>query len=70
MNRDKCNKSLTTKGQANTEGLLVREGEQRMDVELFLDEYPRWEVNSPHCLLILHRMFQHAVEQGQKEAEL
>ena len=41
----------------------------RMDVELFLDECPRWEVNSPHHPLILHEMFQHAAEQGQKEVE-
>ena len=26
-------------------------------------------MESPHCPVILHEMFQHAVEQGQKEAE-
>ena len=29
----------------------------------------RWEVDSPHHLIILHKMFQHASEQGRKEAE-
>ena len=40
-----------------------------MDVELFLEGQARWEVNSPHCLMMLHEMFQHASEKGQKEAE-
>ena len=29
----------------------------------------RWEEDSPQHLMILHEMFQHALEQGQKEAE-
>ena len=40
-----------------------------MDVELFLEGQARWEGDSPHCLVILHEMFQHALEQGQKEPE-
>ena len=40
-----------------------------MDVELFLEGQARWEVDSPHCLVMLHKMFQHPSEQGQKEAE-
>ena len=40
-----------------------------MDVELFLEGQARWEADSPHCLMILHEMFQHTLEQGQKEAE-
>ena len=40
-----------------------------MDVEGFLEGQARWEADSPHCLIILHEMFQHASEQGQKEAE-
>ena len=40
-----------------------------MDVELFLEGQARWEVDSPHHLIILHNMFQHASEEGQKEAE-
>ena len=40
-----------------------------MDVDMFLDRYARWEVGSPHCSFILHEMFLHAAEQGQKEAE-
>ena len=40
-----------------------------MDVELFLEGQTRWEADSPHCLVVLHEMFQHASEQGWKEAE-
>ena len=40
-----------------------------MDVELFLEGQAKWEADSPHCLVILHEKFQHASEQGQKEAE-
>ena len=40
-----------------------------MDVELLLEGQERWEADSPHCLVMLQEMFQHALEQGQKEAE-
>ena len=69
MYGDKCNKSLAAKEWANTEGLLVREVECHMDVEMFLEGQARWEVDSPHCPIILHKMFQHTVEQGWKEVE-
>ena len=63
------NKFLTAKEQANKEGLSVWEVECHIDVELFLEGQARWEEDSPHCLIILHEMFQYALEQGQKEAE-
>ena len=40
-----------------------------MDVELFLEGQAQWEEDSPHCLAIMHEMFQHAAAKGQKEAE-
>ena len=40
-----------------------------MDVKLFLKGQAKWEADNPHCLVMLHKMFQHASEQGQKEAE-
>ena len=67
--QDKHNKSLAAKEWTNTEGLSVREMEHHMDVEMLLEVYAGWEVDSPHHPIILHEMFQHAVEQGQKEAE-
>ena len=38
-------------------------------MELFLKEYPQWDVRGPHHPFILQRMFVHAAESGQKEAE-
>ena len=69
MYGDKWNKSLTAKEWVNTEGLSVREVECHMDVEMFLEGQAGWAVDSPHCSVILHEMFQHTAEQGQKEAE-
>ena len=40
-------------------GLSVREAEQRIDAELFLNEYPRWELGAPHQSVILYEMFLH-----------
>ena len=62
-------KSQTTREWAREMGLLVREAEWRIDTELFLNDYPRWELEAPHQPVILHEMFLHAAEWGQKEAE-
>ena len=43
--------------------------EWAMDMELFLELQNSWPEDSPHCLVILHEMFQHAAIEGQKEAE-
>ena len=40
-----------------------------MDVDLFLEIRNKWAEDSPHCLVILYEMFQHAAIEGQKEAE-
>ena len=40
-----------------------------LNAELFLDKYPRWEIEGPHQSVILHDMFLHATTQGQKETE-
>ena len=50
-------------------GISVREAECRIDVRLFLDEYPRRELGTSHQSVILHEMFLHAAAQGHKEAE-
>ena len=62
-------KSLTTREQARETGISVREAEWRIDVEVFLDEYPRWELGALHWSVILQEMFQHATEWGHKEVE-
>ena len=51
------------------EGLSFREVERVMESELFLNEYSWWGLGTPHQSVILHEMFLHAKEQGQKEAE-
>ena len=55
-------KSQTTREQARETGLSVREAEQRIDAELFLDEYPKWELGAPHWSVILHEMFLHTAK--------
>ena len=55
-------KSQTAREQAIEAGLSFREAEWRLNAELFLDEYPRWEIEAPHWSGILHEMFLHATE--------
>ena len=38
-------------------------------MELFLELQNSWPEDSPHCLVILHEIFQHAAIEGQKEVE-
>ena len=54
---------------AKETGMSYRESERVIDLELFLDIYPRWGLGTPHWLVVLHEMFLHAAGQGQKEAE-
>ena len=61
--------SQSAREQAREVGLFIREAEWRIEAKLFLNEYPRWELGAPHQSIILHEMFLHATEQGQKEAE-
>ena len=65
----KRGKALATKGWAAKEGLAVWEAERVMDVELFLKGQAMWEADSLHHLMVLYKMFYHATDQGQKEAE-
>ena len=58
----RIHKSQITKEWAREMGISVREAECRIDRELFLDEYPRWELGAPHWLVILHEMFLYAAE--------
>ena len=40
-----------------------------VESDFFLDEYPRWDLGTPHWLVILHEMFLHATAKGWQEAE-
>ena len=52
-------KFQATREQAREMEILMREMEQRIDAELFLNEYPRWGLGAPHWSVILHEMFLH-----------
>ena len=66
---DKRGKTLTSKEQANTEGLSIWEMENCVDIDMFLDEYPCWEAEGLHCPLILQEMFLQAAHTGRREVE-
>ena len=51
------------------EDLSIHEMEWQMDIEIFLDEYPCWEVEGLHCPIILQEMFLQAAHLGRKQAE-
>ena len=59
---DRMEKSWVTHHQVEEEGLSIREVERVIESEMFLDEYPQWELGTPHQTVILHEMFHHAVE--------
>ena len=66
---DRMEKTWEAHHMVEQEGLSYREAKQIVESDLFLDEYPRWDLGSPHRLVILHEMFLHAESRGQKEAE-
>ena len=51
------------------EGISFREAQCIVELDLFLDEYPQWDLGTPHWPVILHEMFLHATARGLKEAE-
>ena len=55
-------KSRVTHHQAEEEGPSIREAERVIKSEMFLDEYPWWELGTPHWTVILHEMFLHTTE--------
>ena len=62
-------RTLTAKEWASREGQSIQEMEWYMDAEMFLDEYPHWEVEGLHQPLILQEMFLQATYLGRKEVE-
>ena len=54
---------------AEENDMSICKAEHQIDIGLFLDEYPRWELGSPHRAIILHKMFLHATDRGWKVAE-
>ena len=66
---DRMEKSCVACHRVEEEGLSIREVERVVESEMFLDEYPPWELGTPHQTVTLHEMFFHAMEQGRKEVE-
>ena len=54
---------------AEEDDTSIRKVECQIDIGLFLDEYPRWELGTPYRAIILHEMFLHATNRGQNKAE-
>ena len=44
---------------AEEKGISFRESEWMVDSELFLYEYLRWGLGTPHQSVVLHEMFLH-----------
>ena len=66
---DRVQWTWTAWDQAEENDISIREAECQIDVRLLLDEYPQWELGTPHQSIILHKMFLHATKRWQKEAE-
>ena len=49
--------------------MSIREVEHWLDAELFLNKYPRWDIEGPYHPIILHSMFLHPAGEGWREAE-
>ena len=66
---DRVQRTQAAQDQAEEDDMSIREAEHQIDIGLFLDEYPRWELGTPHRAIILHKMFLHATNRGCKEEE-
>ena len=67
--RDQVQRTWAAQDFAEENNTSICEAEHQIDIGLFLDEYPRWELGTLHRAIILHEMFLHATDRGQKEAE-
>ena len=65
----KREKSQEAKRRSAEEQKPMHEMEKALDVDLFLEAQGQWAKDSPHHLVILHKMFLHATSEGWKEAE-
>ena len=66
---DRIQRTRAAQDHAKENDILVREVEHQIDIGLFLDVYPQWGLGTLHQSVILHEMFLHATNRGQKEAE-
>ena len=66
---DRARRTCMAQDFAEENNTSIWEAKCLIDIRLFLDEYPRWELGTPHRAIILHEMFLNAMDRGQKEAE-
>ena len=60
-------KTAAVKKLGEERGILVKEAERQLDVDTYLKECQQWVTCRLHHLLLLHRMFLHAVAMGWRE---
>ena len=66
---DRVQRTLAAQDWAEEDDISIREAKHQIDIGLFLDEYPRWELGTPYRAIILHELFLHAADRGWREAE-
>ena len=63
---DRMEKTWEAHCRAEQEGLSFREAERVVEMELFLDKYPHWNMGSPHQSVTPQEMFLHTASRGRK----
>ena len=58
---DRVQRTQAAQDFAEENDTSIHDAECQIDIGLFLDEYPRWELGTPHRAIILHKMFLHAL---------
>ena len=66
---DQVQRTWVARDFAEENNTSIHEAECQIDIGLFLDEYPRWELGTSHRAINLHEMFLHTADRGQKEEE-
>ena len=62
----KREKSQEAKQRSAEEQKPMCKMERALDVDLFLEAQEQWAKDSPHCLIIFHKMFLHANPKGRR----
>ena len=65
--KSQAEKTTTAKGLGAKEGISMREAEQQLDADIFLDEFPKWGLQSLQRPFILHQMFCHTTTNSRRE---
>ena len=63
---DRARRTHTAQDFVEENNTSIQEAKCLIDIGLFLDKYPRWELATPHRTIILHEMFLHVMDRGWK----